>query len=88
MDTSQMIGNEIKALLKGNSLILEAPIISSYGKPFRTHLLGQEFRDEIEEGFAVIGFSEVKLKYGYDYHLISCKAIGPKMIKVILGFSL
>ncbi len=88
MDTDQMIGREVKALLEGNRLILEAPLISSYNKPFRTHLLGWESREEFEEGFTVIGFSEVKLKYGYQYHLISCQAVGPKMIKVILGFSL
>lgn len=87
MDTNQMIGSDIKALLKGNRLILEAPLISSYNKPFRTHLLGHEFRDEFEEGFSVIAFSEVKLKYGYTYHLVSCQAIDPKMIKVVLGFS-
>lgn len=88
MDTNQLINNEIKALLKGNSLILEAPRISSYNKPFRTHLMGPEFRDEFEEGFTVIGFSEVKLKYGYHYHLISCQAIDPNIIKVVLGFSI
>ncbi len=87
MDTDQMISREIKTLLKGNRLILEAPLLSNYNKPFRTHLLGQETRDEFEEGLTVIGFSEVKLKYGYHYHLISCQVIEPNMIKVILGFS-
>ena len=88
MDTNKNISTEIKALLKGNSLLLEAPLVSSYNKPFRSHLIGQELRDEIEDGFTGIGFSEVKLKYGYNYHLISCLAIDPKMIKVVLGFSL
>ena len=88
MDTNQVINSEIRAYLKGNSLILEAPFISSYNKPFRTHLIGKENRDEFEDGFTVIGFSEVKLKYGYQYHLISCQAIEPKMIKVVLGFSI
>lgn len=88
MDTNQKISNEVRALLKGNRLTLEAPLISAYNKPFRTHLLGQDSRHEIEDGFTVIGFSEVKLKYGYHYHLISCQVINPNMIKVILGFSL
>ena len=88
MDTNKNISTEIKALLKGNSLLLEAPLVSSYNKPFRSHLIGQELRDEIEDGFTGIGFSEVKLKYGYNYHLISCLAIDSKMIKVVLGFSL
>ncbi len=88
METSKMVSRDIRALLKGNSLILEAPLISSYNKPFRTHLIGQDIRDEFEDGFMVIGFSEVKLKYGYKYHFISCQAIDSKMIKVILGFTL
>lgn len=87
MDINQMIGNDISAHVKGNRLILEAPLISSYNKPYRTHIPGQKYRDEFEDGFTVIGFSEVKLKYGYQYHLISCQAIEPNMIKVILGFS-
>lgn len=83
-----MINREIKAILKGNRLILEAPLISSYNKPFRTHLIGREIRNEFEEGLTVIGFSELKLKSGYNYHLISCQAIDSKLIKVILGFTL
>lgn len=87
MDTSEMISSDVKAFLKGSSLVLEAPLNTPYNKPFRTHLLGQEFRDDYAEGFTLIAFSEVKLKYGYKYHLISCQAIDPKMIKVVLGFS-
>lgn len=87
MNTNRVINSEIRAFLKGNRLILEAPLISSYNKPFKTHLIGKENSDEFEDGLTLIGFSEVKLKYGYQYHLISCQAIEPKMIKVELGFS-
>ena len=52
-----------------------------------SQMISKEIRDEFEDGFMVIGFSEVKLKYGYQYHLISCQAIDSKMIKVILGFT-
>jgi hypothetical protein len=88
METTQMIDRDIRAFLKGNSLLLEAPLISSYNKPFRTHHLGQKNREEYEEGLTLIGFSEIKLKHGYKYHLISCQAFDSKMIKVILGFTL
>jgi len=88
MNTNQVINDEIRACLKGNRLLLEAPLISSYNKPFRTHLIGKENSDEFEEGLTLIGFSEVKLKYGYRYRLLSCQAIEPNLIKVVLGFSL
>ena len=87
MDTSRLIYNEIRAYLKGNSLFLEAPLVLSYNKPYRSHLMGKENRDEIENGLTLIGFAEVKLRYGYQYQVISCQAIEPNMIKVILGFS-
>jgi hypothetical protein len=88
LDTHYLINHEIRAYLRGRSLILEAPLISPYNKPLRTHLIGKENSVELEEGLTLIGFSEVKLKYGYNYQLISCQAIEPKLIKVVLGFSL
>jgi len=82
-----MISRDVKAFLKGNSLLLEAPLFPSYDKPFRIHHLGKNTREEFEEGLTLIGFSEIKLKHGYQYHLISCQAFDTKMIKVILGFT-
>jgi len=87
MDTDRVINSDINASLKGNRLILEAPLISYGDTPFRTHLMGNKYSDEFEEELTVIGFSEVKLKYGYHYHLISCQVTEPKIIKVVLGFS-
>ncbi len=86
-ETSQMIGPEIKATIQGNRLILEASIISSYEKPFRTHLLGKEIEDEFENELTEIGFSEIIMEPGYEYSLKSCHAINSRMIKVILEFS-
>ena len=86
VQTSQMIGREINALLNGSRLILEAPMVTSYDKPLRTHLLGRENMNEFEESLMEIGFSEIKLKNGYKYSLISCQVIDPNLIKVILGF--
>lgn len=84
--TNQMVSREVNIMLKGNSMTLEAPLVSSYDKPFRTHKVGKENRNEIEEGFTIIGFSEFKLKPGYQYSLISSQVINPNLIKVILGF--
>ena len=86
IETSQMVSSDINAILKGNRLILEAPLISSYNKPFRTHLIDKENCDEIEEGLTIIGFTEVRMKSGYKYQLISCQVIDSRLIKVILGF--
>jgi len=88
METYQMVDKDIRAFLKGNSLFLEAPLFSSYSKPIRTHHMGQKGREEFEDELTLIGVSEIKLKHGYKYHLISCQAIDSTMIKVILGFTL
>ena len=87
LETGQPVSKEVSAMLKGNRLILEAPLIQSYNRPYRTHLMGQDPEDEMEEGLVVIGFSELKLKYKYRYHLISCQAMDYNLIKVILAYS-
>ncbi len=84
--TGQMVTREIEVSLKGNMMILEAPLVASYDKPFRTHKVGKELRNEVEEGLTVIGFSEFKLKPGYHYTVMSSQVINPNLIKVILGF--
>jgi len=86
METSQLVSRDINAILKGNRLILEAPLISSYNKPFRTHLIDKVNSNEIDDGLMLIGFTEVTLKSGYRYQLISCQVIDSRLIKVTLGF--
>lgn len=88
METHQMVDKDIRAFLKGNSLFLEAPLLFSYNKPFRTHHMGRETRKDFEEELTMIGVSEIKLKQGYTYHLLLCQAIDWKVIKVTLGFTL
>ena len=85
-ETSQMIGKEIKAIIKDNKLLLEASIVSSYDKPLRTHLLGKELQDEFEDGFREIGFSEIDMEPGYQYTLVSCLATDSNRIKVVMNF--
>ena len=65
METHQMVDRDIRAFLKENSLFLEAPLLSSYSKPIRTHHMGQKSREEFEEGLTLIGISEIILKHGY-----------------------
>lgn len=87
METHQAVDKDIRAFLKGSSLFLEAPLFSYYSKPIRTHHMGQKGREEFEDEFTLTGVSEIKLKHGYQYHLVSCQAIDWKIIKVILGFT-
>lgn len=86
IESKQMFFREIKPLLKGTSLILESPLISSYDKPFRTHLIDREVRDEFEKGIMDIGFSEIRLKPQYQYSVVSWQVVDPHLLKVILGF--
>ena len=86
IETDRMLAREIDARIRDNTLVLEAPLISSYEMPYKTHLIGQELRKEIEEGYGEIGISEVRLKPGYQYSLITCEVVEPKLIKVIFEF--
>ena len=86
VETRQKVTNEIDVQLRENRMILEAPLVSSYVKPLRTHKIEKENRSEFEDGLTVIGFSEIKLKSGYFYTLISSQLVDTNLIKVILGF--
>lgn len=84
--TNQMLTKSINVGLEGNIMTLEAPLVSSYDKPFRTHKVGKENRNEIEEGLTGISFSEFNLKPGYQYTLVSSQLINPNLVRVVLGF--
>ena len=84
--TNQMVIGEIDVRLEGNIMTLEASQVSSYDKPLRTHNVGKENRNEIEEGLSGISFSEFNLKPGYQYALISSQLINPNLVRVVLGF--
>jgi hypothetical protein len=86
MESHRMFNQEIQATLTGNRLILEAPFISSDIRPIRTHLIQRDIQDEFEKGTLEIGASEIKLKPGFNYTLISCKALDPSLLKVILKY--
>ena len=86
IETHRMISQEVKAALKGNRLMFEAPLLLSYNKPFRTHLIEPETREEYEDGFTIIGYSQIRLNHGYKYRLISCRVMDTKRIRVVLDY--
>ena len=87
VETSKRIGSGIDTLIKGDKLILETQLESSYNKPVRSHLLRRENRDEFEEGLIDTRFSEVQLNSGFQYAVISSRVMEANLVKVILGFS-
>lgn len=86
IEAHSMISHELKAALKGNRLMFEAPLIISYNKPFRTHLIDPETRKEYEDGFKITGYSQIRLNHGYTYRLISCRVTDTKKIRVVLDY--
>jgi hypothetical protein len=87
VETRRKMSSDIKAVLKGNRLTFEAPLVYNYNKPLRTHLIGSETREEFEDGFTVVAQSQIRLKHGYHYHLISCQVHDPNRIQAVLGFT-
>ena len=86
--TREKLDAEVTALLKGTQLILEAPVQLDVNKPFHIKLAGSELMPHGEIDLQVIGFSEIKLKPGYHYSLISCQLVHPNQVKVTLKSSI
>ena len=86
VETNQKIGREINALLKGDSLILEAPLDLPIGKPIRTHFIGRESGPELEDELIDIRFTEIKLSPGYHYTVLLSQVMDRNLIKVILEY--
>ena len=76
----------VNTLIQGNNLIIEAPRSMEYKPPFRVHLIDREYLLQQEKGVTEIGFSEVRLKPGFSYTVLSCQMINPGLLKVILSF--
>jgi len=76
----------VDTLIQENNLIIEAPRSMEYEKPIRAHLIDIESLLRQEKGIVGIGFSEVKLKPGFRYTVLSCQMINPGLLKVILSF--
>lgn len=87
INASEMLDHEVNVFLKENSLVLEAPHQLDYNRPIRTHLIGKDPVYDAENDDSTIGFSEVRLKPGYHYSVLSCQLINPTLIKIILNSS-
>jgi hypothetical protein len=87
VSAGEMLDREVNVFLEDNSLVLEAPHQLEYNKPFRTHLMDKDPLYEAENEDSTIGFSEVKLKPGYHYSVLSYQLINPTLIKIILKSS-
>jgi hypothetical protein len=86
VETNQTLGREIKALLKGDSLILESPLDLPIDRPIRSHLIGRESGHEFEDALINIRFTEIKLSPGYQYSILSSKVMDRNLIKIILAY--
>ena len=87
MECNQIVGKDVYALLKGNNLILEAPVShGSYDKPIRTHLVDQNILTEVADGDVDIGFTEITMNPGFHYTISSCRVLNPGLVKIILGY--
>jgi hypothetical protein len=87
MESDQIFNKELNLMIKGSSLMIEAPIIATYNKPLKMRLYDWEIQDDFETGALDIGFSEVQLKPGYHYSLISYQVLDPYLLKVILAYN-
>ena len=76
----------VNAFIQEEKLIIESFHSSEYSKPFKTHLIKKETLADFEKGEAEVEFSEVHLKHGFKYSMLSCQMIKGGLIKVILSF--
>lgn len=86
VETQQMIGGEIEVRLKDDTMIIEAPLLSSHEISLKKKKAIQERLTDVVDGPTVIGLSTIRLKPGYEYTYISSKAIDSNMIKVTLAY--
>ncbi len=86
LESTLFFEQEVNALVKGSNLIIEALRSMEYEKPLKTHLIDKHYLLEMGKGILTIGFSEVQLKQGYRYTVLSCHMINPGLFKVILSF--
>lgn len=84
VSAGEMLDREVNVFLEDNSLVLEAPHQLEYNKPFRTHLMDKDPVYKADNEDSTIGFSEVKLKPGYHYSVVSYQLINPTLLKIIL----
>lgn len=84
VSTGELLDEDVNVFLKDNSLVLEAPYHLDYTRPYRAHLVGNRVLNNYENEVSLIAFSEIKLKPGYHYSILSQQLINPYLMKVIL----
>ena len=84
----QLFSQESKVWLKDQILLVESPVVSAVEKPFRTHLIEREIREEFEKGILEIGVARINLKSGYHYTLQSFQIINSSLISVSLSYQI
>ena len=84
VSTRELLDREVSAFLKGNNLILEAPIQLDFNRPYRTNFQNGKNPGDYDRDMSLIGFSEIALKPGYHYSVISCELSNPSLVKIIL----
>jgi len=81
--------NDIYSFIKGTKLIVESSVplnINTDCLPLRTHLIDREICNEAFEGTQHIGFSEIRLKQGYKYKVLSSGFMSQQLIKIVLSY--
>lgn len=86
LESELPLDHEVNAFLKNDHLILEASHSVSYERPFRTHLIPEDYFSERAPERMEIGFSELVLNHDFKYNVVSCQLINPMLVKVILEF--
>jgi len=82
--TGETLDEEVHAFLQGNRLMLEAPCHLDFSRPYRSHLVGNRVLNNYDNEVSLIAFSEIKLKPGYHYSILSRELIDPHRVKIIL----
>ncbi len=84
-ESEQMISKEVYVFLKGNILVIEAPLKVDLEKPYRTHLIGGRSLDDFNREESSINFTEVRLSKKYHYNIKSFDLIKPGLLRILLN---
>jgi hypothetical protein len=84
-ESETMISREVYVFLKGNIMVVEAPLFVDLQKPYRTHLIEKGNLNEFDRESPKIDFTEIKLFKKYEYNIMSFNMIKPGLLKIILS---
>ena len=84
-ESDSFISRDVYVFLKGNILVVEAPLFIDLQRPYRTHLIEKENLDDFNIESSEVGFTEIKLFKKYDYNIMSYHMIKPGLLKIVLS---